>query len=190
MTKDLMYQDEIQQLVIDTYRTLQSPGGFGTRHYDDAELAFLPDGAREWSLGVGNPPGWADLRPGDVVADLGSGAGIDTLLAAQRVGPEGRVIGVDLLDEMVARAESFAAQAGVDNVEFRRGEMESLPLADASVDVVLSNGAINLSARKSRVLAEAHRILRPGGRLCVSDLTIREEDLPADFLTHPSAWAG
>ncbi len=91
---------------------------------------------------------------------------------------------------MVDRARAFAAEAGVDNVEFVQGEMESIPLPDASVDVVISNGSINLSARKSRVLAEAQRLLRPGGRLCVADLTIREEELPSEILTHPSAWAG
>lgn len=190
MTKDLMYKDEIQQLVADAYRALDSPAGAGTGFYSDEQLAMLPAGAREWALGVGNPVSFAGLREGEVVVDLGCGAGIDTLLAANLVGSAGRAIGVDLLPEMVARAEAFAAEAGVGNVEFLPTEMEALPLPDASADVIISNGAINLSARKSRVLAEAHRVLRPGGRLCVTDLTIREEDLPPEILTHPAAWAG
>lgn len=150
----------------------------------------MPAGAAEWALGVGAPLAWADLGAGEAVADLGCGAGIDTLLAAALVAPTGRAVGVDFLPEMVERARAFAAQAGVDNAEFHRAQMESLPLPDASVDVIISNGSINLSARKSRVLAEAYRVLRPGGRLCVTDLTIREEELPSEILTHPSAWAG
>lgn len=190
MTKDLMYKDEIQQLVADAYRALDSPGAPATRFYDEHQLTELPDGARQWALGVGNPVSWAALRPGETVADLGSGAGMDTLLAARAVAPEGRVIGIELLPEMVARAKAHGVEAGIGNASFVEGEMESLPLGDASVDVVLSNGAINLSARKSRVLAEAHRVLRPGGRICVADLTIHEEELPTEILTHPSAWAG
>ena len=190
MTKDLMYADEIQRLVSDAYRVLDPPGGPGAGFYTDEQLAGLPAPAREWALGVGNPVAWAGLHEGEVVADLGCGAGIDTLLAAAEVAPTGRAVGVDFLAEMVDRARTFAAQADIANADFRQGEMESLPLPDASVDVVISNGSINLSARKSRVLAEAHRVLRPGGRLCVSDLTIREEELPSEVLTHPSAWAG
>lgn len=190
MTKDLMYKDEIQKQVAEAYRALASPGGPGTRFYTDEQLATLPEGAREWALGVGNPLAWAGLRSGEVVADLGSGSGIDTLLAAGAVAPGGHAIGVELLETMVERAEAFAVEASLDNVAFLRAEMETLPLADASVDVVISNGAINLSARKSRVLAEAHRILRPGGRICATDLTIREEELPTEILIHPSAWAG
>ena len=185
-----MYQDEIQALVADAYRALDSANAAGTVFYTDAQLASLPSGARQWALGVGNPVRWAGLQEGESVVDLGCGAGIDALLAAHAVGPDGRVVGVDVLAEMVARAEAFAAESPVRNVTWCRAEMEALPLPDASTDVVISNGAINLSPRKSRVLAEAHRVLRPGGRLCVSDLTIREEDLPTEILTHPSAWAG
>lgn len=190
MTKDLMYKDQLQQLVADAYQALDSPDGPGKLFYDDEQLSALPQGAGEWALGVGNPVAWAGLRAGEVVADLGCGAGIDALLAARQVGPTGRTIGVDFLAEMIERAQGFAAEAGLDTVEFHQGEIESVPLPDASVDVVISNGAINLSARKSRVLAEAYRVLGPGGRLCVADLTIREEDLPPEVLTHPSAWAG
>lgn len=190
MTRDLMYKDVIQSLVVDAYRALDVPRGPGTRHYRDEQLATLPEGARLWALGVGNPTAWAGLRDGEMVADLGCGAGIDTLLAAAAVAPTGRAVGVDLLPEMIERARAYAAEADVGNVAFHHAEMESLPLPDDSMDVVISNGALNLSARKSRVLAEAHRVLRPGGRLCVSDLTISEEELPTQILTHPSAWAG
>lgn len=190
MSKDLMYKDEIQQLVAEAYRTLDSPGAPGTRFYTDEQLANVPEGARQWALGVGNPVAWAGLRGGDVVADLGCGAGIDTLLAAQAVAPNGCAVGVELLPDMVQRARAHAAEMDIHNVAFHQAEMESLPLPDASIDVIISNGAINLSARKSRVLAEAHRVLRPGGRLCVADLTIRAEELPTEILTHPSAWAG
>jgi arsenite methyltransferase len=182
VTKDLMFKDEIQQLVADAYRALHDPGGPGAGLYSEDQLAVLPAGAKDWMLGVGNPVAWAGLRPGEHVADLGCGAGVDTLLA-------GHAVGVDFLPEMIRRARDFAAAAGID-AEFVEGEMEALPLPDLSMDVVISNGAVNLSARKSRVFAEAFRVLRPAGRLCMSDLTIREEDLPSEILTHPSAWAG
>ena len=188
--RDLLYQSEIHALVADAYRALDTADGAGTAFYSDEQLAALPTGTRRWALGVGNPVRWAGLREDEVVVDLGCGAGIDALLAAAAVRPGGRVVGVDVLAEMVARGAAFAAEASIDNVAWCRAEMEALPLADASADVVISNGAINLSPRKSRVLAEAHRVLRPGGRLCVSDLTVREEDLPTEILTHPSAWAG
>lgn len=190
MTDDLMFKDEIQQLVRDAYALEESPDGPGARFYSEEQLSSLPSEARSWILGVGNPLPYADLRPGETVVDLGSGAGVDALLAAGEVGREGRVIGIDFLASMVDRARRLAAQVGVDNVEHIQSEIEDLPLPDASVDVVISNSSINLSARKSRVFAEAHRILRPGGRLCVADLTLDEEDLPPEILTHPSAWAG
>lgn len=187
---DLMFKDEIQELVAEAYRALDEPDGPATRYYTEEQLALLPEGARRWALGVGNPLLWGRIEEGMTVVDLGCGSGIDVILAAHMVGPDGRVIGVDLLPEMIERAEALAAEAGVENAEFLRTEMENLPLADASVDVVSSNGAINLSARKSRVLAEADRVLRPGGQLVTADLTINEEDLPPEILTHPSAWAG
>jgi arsenite methyltransferase len=191
MSRDLMFRDEIRDLVTAAYDELEEPdAGPATELYDEADITRLPERARRWVFGVGAPVAHAELEPGEEVADLGSGAGIDTMLAAMAIGPEGRVVGVDLLDSMVERARGFAADAGLANAEFVTGEMEDLPLADRSVDVVISNGAINLSARKSRVLAEAFRVLRPGGRLVVSDLTIREEELPSEVLTHPSAWAG
>jgi len=190
VSKDLMYKDDIQRLVADAYHALDDPGGPGTRFYSPDQLGALPDGARRWALGVGNPVANVALSDGDVVADMGCGSGIDSLLAARDVAPSGRVVGIDMLQPMVERAGTFAAEAGLDHVEFLRAEMEAVPLSDDSVDVVISNGSVNLSARKSRVLAEAHRVLRPGGRLSVSDLTIREEDLPPEILTHPAAWAG
>lgn len=190
MSRDLMFRGEIRDLVTDAYSALDEPDGPATVLYDEDDLERLPDGARHWALGVGTPVAYADLQPGEVVVDLGSGAGIDTLLAADEVAPGGRAIGVDVLDVMVDRARRFAADAGRANTSFVTAEMEDLPIADGEADVVISNGAINLSARKSRVLAEAFRITRPGGRLVVSDLTIREEELPSEVLTHPSAWAG
>ena len=137
--------------------------------YHQDELASLPEGAN-LGLGCGNPVALASLAPGETVLDLGSGAGIDCFLAAGRVGPEGRVIGVDMTPEMVERARANALKVGVANVEFRLGEIEALPVADASVDAVISNCVLNLSADRPRVLAEAMRVLRPGGRVMISDL--------------------
>jgi arsenite methyltransferase len=192
MTEDLMYQDEIRQSVRQAYSTIPTGGGEAVtrRSYTDAELAELPAGAIAWALGVGNPIPHARLQPGETVLDIGSGAGIDTILAARRVGPTGRAIGLDTLEEMCERARAHAREAGVDGwTEFHHGEMEAIPLPEASVDVVISNGVINLSARKSRALAEIFRVLRPGGRMCVIDLVV-DEELPPTLLTSPAAWAG
>jgi len=131
----------------------------------------------------------AALQPGEVVLDLGCGAGIDTLLAARSVGPAGRAIGLDMTPEMVERARRNAAASAFENVEIREGLIEALPLRDASVDVVISNGVLNLSTRKSRVLAEAFRVLRPGGRVAIADLVI-DEKLPENVLKSPAALAG
>ena len=137
--------------------------------YDEAVLQEIPSEAN-LGLGCGNPTAIASLQPGDVVLDLGSGAGIDCFLAARRVGPGGKVIGVDMTPEMVARARANGRTGGFANVEFRLGEIEALPVADASVDVILSNCVLNLSPEKERVLAEVFRVLKPGGRVVVSDL--------------------
>ncbi len=192
MGKDLLYQAEVKAAVRSAYTALGSGAGepVAGRLYTQEQMVRLPAGAIAWALGVGNPVRHAGLRPGESVLDLGSGGGIDTILAALEVGPSGRAIGIDLLEEMVERARDHAREAGVEGwTEFRRGEMEDIPLPDASVDVVISNGVVNLSPRKSRVLAEIHRVLRPGGRLCVADLTV-EEDLPPEILASDAAWAG
>lgn len=190
MTQDLMFADAVHDLVADAYQALAEPGAPGANHYSPEQLAELPEGARLWALGVGNPVRHAALRPGDRVVDLGCGAGIDSLLAARMVGPAGAVTGIDFLQDMVERACTFAKEAGLGNVEFLRGYMEALPLSDESADVVISNGAINLTPRKSRVLAEAFRVLVPGGHMTVCDLVVQEKKLPSEILTHPSAWAG
>ena len=192
MGRDLLFQDEIRGVVARAYAAIPSGGGKEAiyRFYDSDELADLPDAAITWALGVGNPVRYAELARGEVVLDVGCGAGIDTILAARRVGPSGRVIGLDMLDEMCWRAHATANTAGVAGCsEFKRGEMEAIPLGEESVDVVISNGVLNLSPRKTRALAEVHRVLRPGGRLCVADLTV-EDDLPPEVLTSESAWAG
>src|SRR5436309_2041660 len=190
--EDLLFQEEIKEAVRSAYAAIPSGGGDPVAHrlYSDEELEGLPRGAIEWSLGVGNPVRHAALQPGETVLDVGSGGGIDTIMAARRVGPSGKVIGLDMLDEMRARASANAAEAGVAGwTEFVPGEMEAIPLEDESVDVVISNGVLNLSARKSRALAEIHRVLRAGGRLCVADLVV-DDDLPPEILTSDSAWAG
>lgn len=145
--------------------------------YAEHELASVPEGAN-LGLGCGNPVALASLVPGETVIDLGAGAGFDCFLAAERVGPSGRVVGVDMTPEMVERARANQAKSGADNVEFRLGEIEALPVADGEADVVISNCVLNLSADRPRVLAEAARALKPGGRLMISDL-VSEMDAPA-----------
>lgn len=190
--RDLMYQDEIRDVVRTSYERIPRGAGraMAERLYSPEELASLPELAITWALGVGNPVRHAGLAEGEVVLDLGCGSGIDSILAARQVGPTGRVIGLDLLPEMCERAEEAAREAGVgDWCEFVEGEMEDLGLADASVDVVISNGSLNLSSRKSRALAEVARVLVPEGRLCLADLAV-EEDLPPEVLASGAAWAG
>jgi SAM-dependent methyltransferase/TusA-related sulfurtransferase len=187
---DLMHKAEIQQLVRAAYRAVDVPRGSGSVYYTAEQLAALPPGAVAWSFGVGNPLEHAVLPLGSRVLDVGCGGGIDVLLAARRVGVDGHVTGLDLLPEMCARARANAEDAGVENVEIVEGEMEAIPLPDDAVDAVISNGVINLSARKMRALFECARVLRPGGHLCLTDVTIDERDLPPEVLLHPAAWSG
>jgi arsenite methyltransferase len=187
---DLLAQDAIRSVVRQTYGAVQpTDRRVADRFYSSDELLALPAETVHMALGVGNPVRHAGLRPGEDVVDLGSGGGIDCLLAGHAVGPSGSVVGVDFLADMVDRATVAATEDGRDNVRFVEGLIEALPLPDASVDVVISNGVVNLSPRKVRVLAEAYRVLRPGGRLAIVDLVL-EHDLPPEIQTHPAAWAG
>jgi arsenite methyltransferase len=164
--------------------TLLQAGG---TEYLREDLEHVPEEAI-MGLGCGNPAVIADLKAGEVVLDLGSGAGVDVFLAANKVGPTGKVIGVDMTEEMVDKAEEIARNYGYRNVEFRLGEIESLPVKDESVDAVISNCVINLSPNKTKVFQEAYRVLKPGGRLTVSDI-VSERALPDDIKTDSNAWA-
>lgn len=157
--------------------------------YTADETGEVPEGAILASLGCGNPTALAELNEGEVVLDLGSGGGIDVLLSARRVGPSGKAYGLDMTDEMLEFARANQREAGVENAEFLKGEIEAIPLPDASVDVVISNCVINLSADKRRVLAEAFRVLRPGGRFAVSDVVVRGE-VPAAVRRSVELWIG
>ena len=157
--------------------------------YSEEELRSLPESVVNSALGCGNPMAIAELEPGDVVLDLGSGGGIDCFLAAERVGETGKVIGVDMTPEMIRLARENTAKVGLENVEFRLGEMEHLPVESDSVDVVISNCVINLSPDKDSVFREAYRVLKSGGRLCVSDMATVGE-LPPEVRENPVMWSG
>lgn len=157
--------------------------------YEAGETGSLPAAALAASLGCGNPTALAELKAGETVLDLGSGGGIDVLLSARRVGPTGKAYGLDMTDEMLALARDNQRKAGVPNAEFLKGEIENIPLPDASVDVIISNCVINLSADKDRVMGEALRVLRPGGRLAVSDIVLRSA-VPAEIQRSVELWMG
>ncbi len=157
--------------------------------YSDEQAGAIPAEALLASLGCGNPTALAELKPGEVVLDLGSGGGIDVLLSAKRVGPTGKAYGLDMTDEMLQLARENQQRAGVSNVEFLKGQIEAIPLPDNSVDVIISNCVINLSGDKDRVIAEAFRVLKPGGRFAVSDVVTRGQ-LPADIRESIALWTG
>src|SRR6202048_1754565 len=157
--------------------------------YDPSQAGQIPEEALLASLGCGNPTALARLNPGDVVLDLGSGGGIDVLLSAKRVGPAGKAYGLDMTDEMLTLANENKRMAAIDNVEFLKGEIERIPLPDESVDVVISNCVINLSADKDAVLREAFRVLKPGGRFAVSDVLVQGH-LPAQLRQSMELWVG
>jgi SAM-dependent methyltransferase len=162
---------------------------FGGALYEEADVGGTPEAAVQASLGCGVPTAVADLHEGETVLDLGSGAGADVLISARRVGPSGKAIGLDMTDEMLALARANARDAGVSNVEFVKGYIEELPLPDASVDVIISNCVINLSADKQRVIGEAARVLRPHGRFAVSDV-IADEEMDDETRRDMAAWTG
>jgi arsenite methyltransferase len=190
VSDDLLAQDAVRDSVRERYRgVLGQATDVAVELYSDEELALVPQGATAASLGVGNPVRRAGLVAGERVIDLGCGAGIDTLLAARLVSPGGRAIGLDTLPEMLEQGETNARDSGITNVEWLRGELESIPLPDASVDVAISNGVLNLSPRKGRAMSEIFRVLRARGRISLADIVL-DEELPPEVMTDPDAWAG
>ena len=184
------FSDEDARSIIRTTYEAASPVGVdvGETLYTAEELAGVADDAVRWAFGVGNPVRHAGLRPGETVLDVGCGAGIDALIAAMRVAPNGRVIGIDMTPTMLERARDHAAAMKLGNAEWHEGLMEALPLSDHVADVVLCNGVLNLSTRKSRALAEMRRVLRPGGRLAMADLVLTES-LPEEIQRDATALA-
>jgi len=169
--------------------TLENCNPITSNLYDAVQIGHLPEEAISASLGCGNPTALAQLNPGETVLDLGSGGGIDVLLSARRVGPSGKAYGLDMTDEMLALARENQRKAGIQNVEFLKGEIENIPLPDNSVDVIISNCVINLSGDKDRVFTEAYRVLRPGGRFAVSDVIVRG-DVSLEIRENILLWVG
>jgi SAM-dependent methyltransferase len=169
--------------------TLESCNPVTSNLYDAVQTGELPEKAVSASLGCGNPTALAQLSPGETVLDLGSGGGIDVLLSARRVGPSGKAYGLDMTDEMLALARENQRKAGIQNVEFLKGEIENIPLPDNSVDVIISNCVINLSGDKDRVFSEAYRVLKPGGRFAVSDVVVRG-NVPSEIRESVLLWVG
>jgi arsenite methyltransferase len=190
VTTDLLAQDAVRENVRERYRgVIGRETDLAHDLYTAEELALAPDAAIAAALGVGDPIRHAMLRSGETVIDLGCGSGIDTIIAARQVAPDGSAIGLDTLPDMLERAAANARAGGAENVRWMRGELEQIPLADGSVDVAISNGVFNLSPRKSRALQETFRVLRSGGRISIADIVL-DEELPAEVMTDPDAWAG
>jgi arsenite methyltransferase len=182
--------EEAARLVRESYGSVVPQGlGVAESLYTPDEIAWLPESVTAYALGLGNPIRYADLQPGESVLDVGCGAGIDTFLAARKVAPTGIAIGLDMTPEMLARARANQKILGLTNVEFREGRMENIPLPDASVDVVISNGVLNLSTEKGQTFRELYRVLKPGGRLVFSDSVVNGQ-LPRAVLDSEAAFAG
>lgn len=198
MARAQRIKEEVRRRYAERAKTVQEdsaccgpkqPGPISANLYTTADLENVPDEAALASLGCGNPVAIAELRQGETVLDLGSGGGIDVILSARRVGPTGKAYGLDMTDEMLDLARHNALKAGVSNAEFLKGEIESIPLPDSSVDVIISNCVVNLSPDKDRVLREAYRVLKPGGRLAIADIVVRRR-MPPALKRSLELWAG
>ncbi len=189
-TRDLMHTAKVKELVRNAYRNVPpTTAAVAHKLYSAAELASVPQAAIERALGVANHLRFADVRPGETILDVGCGGGIDTILAAQRTGPTGKVIALDFLPEMLERTAGASAEAGLTNIELLEGEMESIPYPDEEIDLIISNGVINLCADKLGVYKEICRILKPGGRMTIADICV-EQPVPSEALKDIDLWTG